>query len=175
MTLDDEVTRGHVTPDDCFHFASTPGVTEMSNLQGFYLLTVQHVSEDQKDHLKFHQVFSRSGVHHDFKHSQRFCSSIRGLWATEGVEAPAAGWLEVLQLRYVLVEIQRLRVGESTTLTHLLTCNHLLHRHLHLLPTDGVLHARAHTHTIIIIINNTINLKKRSKRVVNLVWQIQHI
>lgn len=50
-----------------------------------------------------------------------------------------AASLIVLQFRNVLVEVQWIRVGKSSSLRHLATCNHLFHRHLHLLTADGVL------------------------------------
>lgn len=47
--------------------------------------------------------------------------------------------LIVLQFRNVLVKVQWIRVGESSSLRHLSASNHLFDRHLHLLTTDGVL------------------------------------
>lgn len=47
--------------------------------------------------------------------------------------------LIVLQFRNVLVEVQRIRVGEGSSLSHLSAGNHLLHCHFHLLTADGVL------------------------------------
>lgn len=45
----------------------------------------------------------------------------------------------VLQLRNVLVQVQRGWIGEGASLRHLPASDHLLHRHLHLLAADSVL------------------------------------
>lgn len=55
------------------------------------------------------------------------------------VQLGDASSLIVLQFGNVLVEIQRVGVGEGSSLRHLPSGNHLLHSHLHLLAADGVL------------------------------------
>lgn len=52
---------------------------------------------------------------------------------------PSSSSLIVLQFGNVLVEVQRIRVRESSSLRHLSASNHLFHCHLHLLTADGVL------------------------------------
>ena len=47
--------------------------------------------------------------------------------------------LEVLKLRNVNVEIERLRVTERCAVTDSKACDCIPHGHLHLLPTDSIL------------------------------------
>ena len=65
-----------------------------------------------------------------------------GLWTRGPLRPPPS---VVLQLWNVLVEVQGVGVGEGPPLGDLAAGQDLLHRHLHLLPTQGVLRRRRDT------------------------------